>query len=75
MRQSGAMSDNTLEIKEHNKNDLQKEAPVINMIPNADNSMQVVMAKVNGATVNGKEYYQQNQEPQPRIRRSLRLRL
>jgi hypothetical protein len=37
--------------------------------------LQVAMAKVNGAIVNGKEHSQQNQLAQINIRRGSRLRL
>ncbi|HEX8331087.1 MAG TPA: hypothetical protein VF622_00625, partial [Segetibacter sp.] len=74
MKQNGAMNDDTLEVKEHNKNDL-KETPVINMVPNAVKPIQTVVAIVNGAAVKNKDNYQQSQELQSRTRRNSRLRL
>jgi hypothetical protein len=75
MKQNGTINESNTEIKKQNNDDVQKEAPVIHMTPKEDKPMKVIMTKVNGASVNGKEHYQQNQVNQPGVRRSNRLRI
>ncbi len=74
MKQNVATNESDMELKEQDKNEVQKEAPVIHMTPKEDKPMQVITAKVNGVAVNGKEHYQQNQVQQSRMRRNNRLR-
>jgi N12 class adenine-specific DNA methylase len=61
--------------KIQHENTVPKETPVIQMMPKGATPLQVAMAKVNGATVNSKEHYGQNELQEPRIKRSNRLRL
>lgn len=75
MKQKGTINEPIIEIKGQNYDDVQKQTPVIHMIPNEDKPMQVIMAKVNGAALNGKEQYHQNQMQQSRMRRSKGLGL
>jgi hypothetical protein len=51
-----------------------KETLVIQMMPKGATPLQVAMAKVNGATVNGKEHYEQNGLHEHRIKRNNRLK-
>lgn len=71
MKQSGLLDTG----KVQQENTAPKETPVIQMTPKESTPLQVAMAKVNGATVNGKEHYGQNGLQQSRIKRSNRLRL
>lgn len=51
-----------------------KETPVIKMIPKDNMPVHNAMAKVEGAAVNGKSSFKQNEMQQPRIKRSKGLR-
>lgn len=71
MKQNGLLDAHKVQPE----NIVPKETPVIQMTPKESTPLQVAMAKVAGATVNGKEHYQQNGLQQPCIKRSNRLRL
>jgi hypothetical protein len=71
MKQNGLLDTD----KVQQENNLQKETPVIQMTPKESTPLQVVIAKVNGAIVDGKEHFGPNGLQQPRIKRSNRLRL
>ncbi len=71
MKQNGLIDTD----KVQQENTVPKETPIIQMMPKGATPLQVAMAKVNGATVNGKEHHQQNGLQEQRIKRSNRLRL
>ncbi len=71
MKQNGVL--NTDKVQQESA--FPKETLVIQMNHKEHTPLQVAMAKVNGAIVNGKEHSQQNQLAQINIRRSSRLRL
>ncbi len=75
MKQNAATDEPIIEIAEQNNNHVHIETPVIHMTPMGDKPLQVAMVKMNGTILNGKEHYQQNQEMEPRIRRSSRLKM
>ncbi|MEJ7829911.1 MAG: hypothetical protein WKF91_17010, partial [Segetibacter sp.] len=57
------------------ENIVPKETPVIHMLPKENTVVQPAIAKVNGATINGKEHFkQQNHLQSSRIKRSKGLR-
>ena len=70
MKQNGLLEAD----KAKQENNLPKEAPVIQMLPKDTMPLQPAMPKVNGASMNGKEHFKQNQIQQPRIKRSKGLR-
>lgn len=71
MKQNGLLDTE----KVQQENTIPKETPVIKMMPKGATPLQVAVAKVNGATVNGKEHYEQNGLQDHRIKRNNRLRL
>ncbi|SDW13968.1 SNF2 family N-terminal domain-containing protein [Hydrobacter penzbergensis] len=71
MKQNSLLDTN----KPQQENTLPKETPIIQMMPKGATPLQVAMAKVNGAAVNGKEHYGENQMEQTYIKRSNRFKL
>ena len=70
MKQNGLLDSDKVKPE----NQIPKEAPVIQMLPKENSTFQPTMAKSNGATMNSKENFKQNQLQQPRIKRSRGLR-
>jgi N12 class adenine-specific DNA methylase len=70
MKQNGLLDAD----KVKQENDFHKEAPVIQMLPKDNMSLQPAIAKANGTALNGKKHFKQSQIPQPRIKRSRGLR-